>query len=96
MNADNDKILKQYLGGVFHFDIESPESALNEYLDLESREWLEIVKVSCDRFLNKEMPVHEKTKFIETYFNYDTSMEPLEWLEYVIVKIEEKLNFYNQ
>ena len=91
MEIDYDKILKQYLGGVFHFDIDSPDSALNDYLETESEEWLKIVKASCDYFLDKEMLDSEKAKFIEDYFHYDTTMNPIDWLKHISNKIDDKL-----
>lgn len=47
----------QFLGGIFHQDIESPESALEEYLDEVSQKVTE--------FMNNEYSKEEKNDFIE-------------------------------
>ncbi|WP_353853699.1 contact-dependent growth inhibition system immunity protein [Bacillus sp. Bos-x628] len=82
----------QFLGGVFHQDIESPESALEEYLDEVSQKEQEDDVVALTEFMNSEYSEEEKNDFIEEaadgvdFLSYEVS--PLMWLKQVTQKIK--------
>lgn len=82
----------QFLGGIFHQDIESPESALEEYLDEVSHKEQEDDVIALIEFINSEHSEEEKNDFIEEaadgvdFFSYEVS--PLMWLKQVTQKIK--------
>ena len=56
--------LKNFLGGTFHQDIESPESALNEIIEEEDRQWLLEIISYIDEFIQSSITEQEKNEFI--------------------------------
>ncbi|NEW09729.1 hypothetical protein GK047_27790 [Paenibacillus sp. SYP-B3998] len=81
--------------GNFHQDMGSVEEALGSYLNKQSEKWIKITYDCCIEFLNdhtktqtdKELFVMDNTQI---YFHY-IEMTPLEWIEYVTHRIEERL-----
>ncbi|KFI01993.1 contact-dependent growth inhibition system immunity protein [Bacillus spizizenii] len=85
----------QFLGGIFHQDIETPESALDEYLEEIPKEEQETDIVALKDFINSDYSDEEKNDFIDEaadgvdILSYGVS--PLIWLEQVIQKIEKNI-----
>lgn len=85
----------QFLGGIFYQDIETPESALNEYLEEISKEEQETDIVALKDFINSDYSDEEKNDFIDEaadgvdVLSYGVS--PIIWLEQVIQKIEKNI-----
>ncbi|MDG3074758.1 contact-dependent growth inhibition system immunity protein [Bacillus halotolerans] len=82
----------QFLGGIFHKDIETRESALDEYLEEIPKEEQENDTAALKEFINSDYSDEEKNDFIAKaadgvgILSYGVS--PLLWLEQVIQKIE--------
>ncbi|MCY8110671.1 contact-dependent growth inhibition system immunity protein [Bacillus spizizenii] len=85
----------QFLGGIFHQDIETPESALDEYLEEIPKEEQETDIVALKDFINSDYTDEEKNDFIdESADGVDIrsyGVSPLVWLEQVIQKIEKNI-----
>ncbi|KUP31049.1 contact-dependent growth inhibition system immunity protein [Bacillus halotolerans] len=85
----------QFLGGIFHQDIETPESALAEYLEEIPKEEQKTDIVALKDFINSDYSDEEKNDFIDEaadgvdILSYDVS--PIIWLEQVIQKIEKNI-----
>ncbi|UQZ45612.1 contact-dependent growth inhibition system immunity protein [Bacillus sp. PK3-037] len=85
----------RFLGGYFHQDIETPESALDEYLGEIPKEEQETDIVALKDFINSDYSEEEKNDFIDEaadgvdILSYGVS--PIIWLEQVIHKIEKKI-----
>ncbi|MCY8111346.1 contact-dependent growth inhibition system immunity protein [Bacillus spizizenii] len=85
----------QFLGGIFHQDIETPESALDEYLGEIPKEEQETDIVALKDFINSDYSDEEKNDFIDEaadgvdILSYGVS--PIIWLEQVIQKIEKNI-----
>ncbi|MBL3648858.1 contact-dependent growth inhibition system immunity protein [Bacillus sp. RHFS10] len=85
----------RFLGGYFHQDIDSPESALDEYLEEIPKEEQETNIVALKDFINSDYTDEEKNDFIDEaadgvdILSYGAS--PLVWLEQVIQKIEKNI-----
>ncbi|MCY8514596.1 contact-dependent growth inhibition system immunity protein [Bacillus atrophaeus] len=85
----------QFLGGIFHQDIETPESALDEYLEEIPKEEQETDIVALKDFINSDYSDEEKNDFIDEaadgvdILSYGVS--PLVWLEQIIQKIEKNI-----
>ncbi|MDR4435257.1 contact-dependent growth inhibition system immunity protein [Bacillus tequilensis] len=85
----------RFLGGHFHQDIDSPEDALNEYLNEASQKLKERDLIALTEFVNSNYSEADKNEFIEKaadgiYFPED-DITPLEWLKQVIEQIKEHL-----
>ncbi|MGP9038100.1 contact-dependent growth inhibition system immunity protein [Bacillus stercoris] len=85
----------RFLGGHFHQDKESPENALNEYLNEASQKLKERDLIVLTEFLNSDYPEEDKKEFIEEaadgiYFPED-DITPLEWLKQVNEQIKKHL-----
>ncbi|MCK8098996.1 contact-dependent growth inhibition system immunity protein [Bacillus sp. 2CMS4F] len=85
----------RFLGGHFHQDIESPEKALDEYLNEASQKLKERDLIALTEFVNNDYSEEDKNEFIEEaadgiYFPED-DITPLEWLKQVIKQIKEHL-----
>ncbi|AMA53128.1 contact-dependent growth inhibition system immunity protein [Bacillus inaquosorum] len=85
----------RFLGGHFHQDIESPEKALDEYLNEASQKLKERDLITLTEFVNNDYSKEDKNEFIEEaadgiYFPED-DITPLEWLKQVIEQIKEHL-----
>ncbi|WOO47635.1 contact-dependent growth inhibition system immunity protein [Bacillus subtilis] len=85
----------RFLGGHFHQDIESPEDALNEYLNEASQKLKERDLIALTEFVNSNYSEADKIEFIEEaadgiYFPED-DITPLEWLKQVTEQIKEHL-----
>lgn len=85
----------QFLGGIFHQDIETPESALDEYLDEIPKEEQETDIAALKDFINSNYSDEEKNDFINEaadgvdILSYGVS--PIIWLQRVIQKIENNI-----
>ncbi|ALS84275.1 contact-dependent growth inhibition system immunity protein [Bacillus subtilis] len=85
----------QFLGGIFHQDIETPESALDEYLEEIPKEEQETDIAALKDFINSDYSDEEKNDFIDEaadgvdVLSYGVS--PIIWLEQVIQKIEKNI-----
>ncbi|CAI6251445.1 contact-dependent growth inhibition system immunity protein [Bacillus subtilis] len=85
----------QFLGGIFHQDIETPESALDEYLEEIPKEEQETDIAALKDFFNSDYSDEEKNDFIDEaadgvdVLSYGVS--PIIWLEQVIQKIEKNI-----
>ncbi|MCY7919961.1 contact-dependent growth inhibition system immunity protein [Bacillus vallismortis] len=82
----------RFLGGHFHQDIESPEDALNEYLNEASQKLKERDLIALTEFVNSKYSEADKNEFIEEaadgiYFPED-DLIPLEWLKQAIEQIK--------
>ncbi|CAF1817215.1 hypothetical protein NRS6141_01684 [Bacillus subtilis] len=55
----------QFLGGIFHQDIEAPESALDEYLEEIPKEEQETDIAALKDFFNSDYSDEEKNDFID-------------------------------
>ncbi|MCM3156103.1 contact-dependent growth inhibition system immunity protein [Bacillus subtilis] len=84
-----------FLGGYFHQDIDSPESALDEYLEEIPKEEQETDIAALKDFINSDYSDEEKNDFIdEAADGVDVrsyGVSPLVWLEQVIQKIEKNI-----
>ncbi|ARB37819.1 MULTISPECIES: contact-dependent growth inhibition system immunity protein [Bacillus] len=85
----------QFLGGIFHQDIETPESALDEYLEEIPKEEQETDIVALKDFINSDYTDEEKNDFIDEAADgvdiRSYGVSPLVWLEQVIQKIEKNI-----
>ncbi|MEG7354210.1 contact-dependent growth inhibition system immunity protein [Bacillus inaquosorum] len=85
----------QFLGGIFHQDIETPESALDEYLEEIPKEEQETDIATLKDFINSDYSDEEKNDFIDEAADgvdiLSYGISPLEWLEQVIHKIEKNI-----
>ncbi|MED3603733.1 contact-dependent growth inhibition system immunity protein [Bacillus subtilis] len=85
----------QFLGGIFHQDIESPESALDEYLEEIPKEEQETDILALKDFINSDYTDEEKNDFIDEAADgvdiRSYGVSPLVWLEQVIQKIEKNI-----
>ncbi|MEC0365697.1 contact-dependent growth inhibition system immunity protein [Bacillus subtilis] len=85
----------QFLGGIFHQDIETPESALDEYLEEIPKEEQETDIVALKDFINSDYTDEEKNDFIDEAADgvdiRSYGISPLVWLEQVIQKIEKNI-----
>ncbi|MEC1527986.1 contact-dependent growth inhibition system immunity protein [Bacillus spizizenii] len=85
----------RFLGGYFHQDIDSPESALDEYLEEIPKEEQENDVATLKKFINSDYSDEEKNDFIDEaadgvdILSYGVS--PIIWLEQVIQKIEKNI-----
>ncbi|KAF2426840.1 contact-dependent growth inhibition system immunity protein [Bacillus subtilis] len=85
----------RFLGGHFHQDIESPEEALNEYLNEASQKLKEKDLIALTEFVNSDYSESDKNEFLEEiadciYFPED-DITPLEWLKQVTEQIKKHL-----
>ncbi|MGW6108767.1 contact-dependent growth inhibition system immunity protein, partial [Bacillus subtilis] len=82
-------------GGIFHQDIETPESALDEYLEEIPKEEQKTDIAALKDFFNSDYSDEEKNDFIDEaadgvdVLSYGVS--PIIWLEQVIQKIEKNI-----
>ncbi|MEC1623063.1 contact-dependent growth inhibition system immunity protein [Bacillus mojavensis] len=85
----------QFLGGIFHQDIETPESALDEYLEEIPKKEQETDIVALKDFINSAYSDEEKNDFIDEAADgvdiHSYGVSPLVWLEQVIQKIEKNI-----
>ncbi|MDA1477255.1 contact-dependent growth inhibition system immunity protein [Bacillus changyiensis] len=85
----------QFLGGIFHQDIESYEIALEEYLGYASKKEQEDDVIALTNFINSNFSDEDKNNFIEeaadgVYFPaYEVT--PLTWLKQVTEKIKNNI-----
>lgn len=84
--------LKNFLGGTFHQDIDSPEQALVEFINEATEACLIKTLWYCEAFLNSELSIEEKVVIIhdntEIYFA-GIGTTPLNWLKDVIEQMKE-------
>jgi len=83
--------LEVFLGGTFHQDIESLESALDEYIEEEQFEYIIQLTEEIELFLKSDKSVYCKEQFIkkntDIYFP-GINRRPIEWLEEVLEKLK--------
>ncbi|MCY8525137.1 contact-dependent growth inhibition system immunity protein [Bacillus atrophaeus] len=79
--------LFQFLGGIFHQDIETPEAALDEYLEELPKEEQENDIAALKEFINSDYS-DEAAEGVNI-LSYGVS--PLLWFEQVIQKIEKDI-----
>lgn len=88
------KILKNFLGGTFYQDIESPEEALLEYIQSVDDHWIQTIVDAIKFFLESDLSIEEKNNFIEEnveiYFPA-IDMSPIEWLRYVAIELKRSI-----
>lgn len=92
-NSDMDKI-EIFLSGTFHQDINSPEEALEEYINEADKEWIKSIINSAEIFLKTEISDEEKNKFIEAnteIFFPAIYLTPLQWFTSIIKRFKEKI-----
>lgn len=86
--------LENFLGGTFHQDIQSPEHALDEFIEEISRAGLLFTVEYCEEFLNSNLTEEEKEHIIkcntEIYFPA-IGLPPIEWLKSVIEQLKEAI-----
>jgi CdiI immunity protein len=86
--------LEDFLGGTFHQDIESPELALEEFIDETSYKGIEQTVIDCEAFLNCDLKNQEKEDIIqsntEIYFPA-IGQAPLGWLRQVVEQLKNSL-----
>ncbi|PRS41173.1 hypothetical protein C6Y02_07205 [Bacillus sp. NMCC4] len=84
--------LEEFLGGTFQQDIDSPEEALDDFIDEASKECLLSTIKDCEDFLNSTLTLQEKESFIENnaeiYFPA-ISLNPLQWFNKIIEEMKE-------
>ncbi|MGE9753683.1 contact-dependent growth inhibition system immunity protein [Bacillus inaquosorum] len=85
----------RFLGGYFHQDIDSPESALDEYLEEIPKEEQENDVAALKEFINSDYSDEEKNDFIDEAADgvdiLSYGVTPLLLLEQVIQKIEKNI-----
>lgn len=79
--------LENFLGGTFHQDIDSPESAIKEYVAGLGQHHIVFIIKCMKEFLNSDLSEKEKNNFIERnteiYFP-EMKMTAIEWLQGVM------------
>ncbi|OIR59299.1 hypothetical protein BLL41_21225 [Bacillus sp. FMQ74] len=95
INKQEDPVF-QFLAGTFHQDIETPDDVLQELLTEESKEYLEYAIVFLTDFIESEHSDNEKNEYIQScvdgvYFPA-FNLEPIEWLNTLIVQIKESFS----
>lgn len=85
--------LEMFLGGTFHQDIESPETAVREYSILCKDSLIDLTS-SIDDFMKSNLTMNEKNEFIknntEIYFSA-IQKEPIEWLNEINMFFKEEI-----
>ncbi|UTR13508.1 contact-dependent growth inhibition system immunity protein [Salipaludibacillus sp. LMS25] len=83
--------LEDFLGGTFHQDINSPEQAIDEFINEASKECLMSTIKDCEKFLNSRLTKQEKTNIIqnnaEIYFPA-IELTPLQWLNKLVEQMQ--------
>ncbi|AHK48296.1 MULTISPECIES: contact-dependent growth inhibition system immunity protein [Bacillus] len=85
----------QFLGGIFHQDIDTPESALEEYLAEIPKKEQENDVEALKAFINSDYSEEQKNVFIEESADgvdiNSYELSPILWLRQVIQKIEKNI-----
>lgn len=79
-------VLRNLLSAYFNQDIESPEEALQEYIEENTKKRILITIEEIDKFSSEDLPQQEKELFIEdNCYLYFPALEltPIEWLKQV-------------
>lgn len=87
--------IKNFLGGTFHLDVDSPEQALKDFLDEATQECIRATLERVTNFLDSDLNEQEKTNFIESYADIyfpAMGMTPVEWLQNVLEQIKAAVN----
>ncbi|CAM4082494.1 hypothetical protein BAMA_16650 [Bacillus manliponensis] len=83
--------LSDFLGGTFHQDMNSPEEAMEGFIYESSKECLLFTIKCCEAFLNSEITMQEKEKFIESnveiYFPA-IALTSVQWLINVVKQMK--------
>ncbi|MBG9813915.1 hypothetical protein ABD68_20810 [Bacillus endophyticus] len=78
--------LRNFLLAYFNQDIESPEGALQEYIEENTKKRILITIQEIDKFLCEDLPQQDKEQFMEDncdlYFPA-LQLTPIEWLKYI-------------
>jgi CdiI immunity protein len=78
--------LRNFLLAYFNQDIESPEGALQEYIEENTKKRILITVEEIDKFLCEDLPQQDKEQFMEDncdlYFPA-LQLTPIEWLKYI-------------
>jgi CdiI immunity protein len=78
--------LRNFLLAYFNQDIESPEGALQEYIEENTKKRILITIEEIDKFLCEDLPQQDKEQFMEDncdlYFPA-LQLTPIEWLKYI-------------
>lgn len=94
MKDEQKEEMFQFLSGTFHQDVESPETALKEYIQDSTKEGLKQDTLLLETFLKWDASLESKNKFIEDHTWIDFSemnLEPVDWLENVVRSIRGRL-----
>lgn len=86
--------LEDFLGGTFHQDIDSPEEALDEFINEASKACLLSTIKNCQDFLKCTLTIQEKESFIENnaeIFFPAFSLNALQWLNKIIEEMKEAI-----
>lgn len=84
--------LEGFLGGTFHQDINSPEQALEEFINEASKNCLLFTIKHCEQFLNCDLTKREKESIIQDNAEIDypaIELSPLPWLNQIVEQIKE-------
>ena len=76
--------ISNFLGAVFHQDINSPDEALEETIQENDPETLKQISYCINVFLESNLPVKEKNTIIEneTWIDFSSiGQKPIEWLK---------------
>lgn len=87
--------LENFLGGTFHQDINSPEEALNDYINEVGGDWLRKIVQCAEMFMfDNKMSLEEKNKYIisntDIYFPA-MNLTPFQWFQNIINVMKQSL-----
>lgn len=83
---------ENFLGSTFHQDIDSPEEALEEYINDEEKDWIKTLAEKIESFLESSVSDEEKNNFIKENTNLyfpAMGMTPLQWIEHILMRLKE-------
>ncbi|OXS69820.1 contact-dependent growth inhibition system immunity protein [Priestia filamentosa] len=86
--------LSDFLIAYFNQDIESPEGALQEYIEENTKKRILITIEEIDKFLSEDLPQQDKELFIKDNCDlYFPALEltPVEWLKQVQAELKSTL-----
>jgi hypothetical protein len=86
--------LQNFLGGTFHQDINSPDEALEEYINSVDRDWILMIRDVAVSFLKSDLSEDEKSKFIRTHTEIyfpAIGLTPIKWLETVTDELKKSI-----
>ncbi|RPK09578.1 contact-dependent growth inhibition system immunity protein [Priestia endophytica] len=86
--------LSDFLIAYFNQDIESPEKALQEFIEENSEGAISETIVEIDEFLHEDLPQRNKEQFIEDNCDFyfpALELTPVEWLKQVQAELKSTL-----